>query len=251
MPRAEQKDFSPCLKALSGTSSMLTRLLSESTRPMAKTLKVADIAPKRFEINQLFTPSTPVTVAELFAGRLDQIFRIIDTIAEPGRHAIIYGERGVGKTSMVQVVPYLVPDKVKRVRFCRVQAFPHSTFHSLFNAVFKKIKFTADLGDGQGEQEFSAAQTYASAITPDDVVSEFSNYTLNDIPIIVLDEFNEIDDPQTPVLVANTIKALSDAGTNVTVIIVGVADNVTQLIENHRIHPALRRANLNAAHGPG
>ena len=99
--------------------------------------------------------------------------------------------------------------------------------------MFKKIKFTADLGDGQGEQEFSAAQTYASAITPDDVVSEFSNYTLNDIPIIVLDEFNEIDDPQTPVLVANTIKALSDAGTNVTVIIVGVADNVTQLIENH------------------
>ena len=66
-----------------------------------------------------------------------------------------------------------------------------------------------------------------------DVVTEFGHYTHNDIPIVVLDEFNEIQDPQTPLLLANLIKALSDAGTNVTVIVVGVADNVTQLIENH------------------
>jgi Cdc6-like AAA superfamily ATPase len=199
---------------------------------MVKVMKRVDISAKRFEINQLFTPSTPVTVAELFAGRLSQILRIIDTIAERGRHAIVYGERGVGKTSLVQVVPYLVPDKVARIRFCRVQAFPNSTFHSLFNAVFKKIRVTADLGDGKGEQEYTAADAYTE-ITPDDVVTEFTYYTHNDIPIVVLDEFNEIADPQTPVLVANTIKALSDAGTNVTIVVVGVADNVTQLIENH------------------
>jgi len=200
---------------------------------MARVLKAADIGPKRFEINQLFTPSTPVTVAELFAGRLNQIFRIVDTIAEPGRHAIVYGERGVGKTSLVQVVPYLVPNKMARIRFCRVQAFPNSTFHSLFNAVFKKIRITADLGDGEGEQEYTAADGYAGELAPDDVVTEFGHYTHNDIPIVVLDEFNEIQDPQTPLLLANLIKALSDAGTNVTVIVVGVADNVTQLIQNH------------------
>jgi Cdc6-like AAA superfamily ATPase len=198
---------------------------------MAKMPKQADLAQKRFEINQLFTPSTPVTVAELFAGRLSQILRIMDTIPEIGRHAVIYGERGVGKTSLMQVVPFLVPDRIGRVRFCRVQAFPDSTFHSLFNAVFKKIKFTADVGDG--EQEYSAADVYNERITPDDVVTEFSRFTQNDIPIVVLDEFNEITDSKTPKMVANTIKALSDAGTNVTIMVVGVADNVTQLIENH------------------
>jgi Cdc6-like AAA superfamily ATPase len=198
---------------------------------MAKLLKAGDLAPKRFEINQLFTPSTPVTVAELFAGRLSQILRIMDTIAEVGRHAVVYGERGVGKTSLMQVVPYLVPDRVGRIRYCRVQAFPNSTFHSLFNSVFKKIKFTADVGNG--EQQYDVAETYTGTITPDDVVTEFGHYTHNDIPIVVLDEFNEIPDPETPMMVANTIKALSDAGTNVTMIVVGVADNVTQLIENH------------------
>src|SRR5262245_8865593 len=130
---------------------------------MAKVLKSVDVAPKRFEIGQLFTPSTPVTVADLFAGRLAQILRIVDTIAEVGRHAVVYGERGVGKTSLMQIVPYLVPDKVRKVRFCRVQAFPNSTFHSLFAAVFKKIVFTADIGKGQ--QEFNAADTVAGNIT--------------------------------------------------------------------------------------
>jgi Cdc6-like AAA superfamily ATPase len=119
---------------------------------MVKVLRNADIAPKRFEINQLFTPSTPVTVAELFAGRLDQMMRITDTIAETGRHAIVYGERGVGKTSLMQIVPFMVPNKVGRVRFCRVQAYPDSTFHSLFNAVFKKILFTAEIGHGEQVQ---------------------------------------------------------------------------------------------------
>jgi hypothetical protein len=37
------------------------------------------------------------------------------------------------------------PNKMARIRFCRVQAFPNSTFHSLFNTVFKKIRITADL----------------------------------------------------------------------------------------------------------
>ncbi len=196
-----------------------------------RAFKAADIANKRFEVGQLFTPSTPVTVAELFAGRSPQMVRINDTIAEPGRHAIIFGERGVGKTSLVQIVPYIVPDRRDRVRYCRIQAFPDDTFHSLATKIFKKIKFRANIGDG--EREYDASQAIAGEITPDDVVNEFSNFGPNDIPIIVIDEFNEILDQKTPTLIANTIKALSDTGSNATMLIVGVADNVTHLIKEH------------------
>src|ERR1700731_3470388 len=100
----------------------------------------------------------------------------------------------------MQVVSFIVPDRIKRVRFCRIQAFPNSTFHSLFNSVFKKIKFTADIGDGP--QEYDVSQTFTGTIAPEDVVQEMrTNFTANDIPIIVLDEFNEIEDPETPKLV--------------------------------------------------
>lgn len=75
----------------------------------ARKMELSDWAAKRFEANQLFTPSTPISVADLFAGRSSQIYRIIDAIGERGRHVILYGERGVGKTSLAQIIPHLVP----------------------------------------------------------------------------------------------------------------------------------------------
>lgn len=75
------------------------------------------VTEKRFEINEIFTPSTPVTTAELFAGRSSQMLRALDAIAERGRHVLLYGERGVGKTSLAQIIPLLVPRRRARLHF--------------------------------------------------------------------------------------------------------------------------------------
>src|SRR5207253_1739206 len=126
------------------------------------------------------------------AGRKGQIFRMIDTIAERGRHAVLFGERGVGKTSLVQIMPYLVPATPKTVRYIRVQAYPKDTFHSIANRVFKRIKVTAESDEG-GLQEYDASQIFSGVVTPDDFLRECQNFSLNDIPIIVIDEFNEVN----------------------------------------------------------
>lgn len=233
--RVKKKDISRNQFLFINDASVISGIVTDSTRHprvrMGKPLKASDIPAKRFEINELFTPSTPVTVAELFAGRPGQMIRIIDTIAERGRHAILFGERGVGKTSLVQVVPFIVPGRRDRIRYCRVQAFPTDTFHSIATKIFKNIKFAADIGDGS--KIYDVSQTISDEIGPDEIVSEFGRFTPNEVPIVVIDEFNEITDPETPVLIANTIKALSDSGINATIIVVGVADNVSQLISNH------------------
>ena len=59
------------------------------------------------------------------------------------------------------------------------------------------------------------------------------NFNESEIPVIVIDEFNEIDDPYAATITANVIKALSDVGSNVTIIVVGVADDVDDLIVTH------------------
>ena len=71
-------------------------------------------------------------------------------------------------------------------------------------------------------------------MTPADVVRELSFFNKNDVPIIVVDEFNLIEERNASRLMAETIKALSDDGLKATVIIVGISDSVAQLIEGHQ-----------------
>ena len=54
------------------------------------------------KINGAFTPGAPIDSRDLFAGRTRQIDKAINTIFQRGQHAIIFGERGVGKTSLAK-----------------------------------------------------------------------------------------------------------------------------------------------------
>ncbi len=84
----------------------------------------------------------------------------------------------------------------------------------------------------------TVASFYNTDVTPDDVRREFTAlFGPSDVPVVVIDEFNKVISAETKVLVANTLKSLSDFGVNVTVIIVGVADNVSELVEGHTSLP--------------
>ena len=77
------------------------------------------------------------------------------------------------------------------------------------------------------------ADDYAGRLTPDDVQLELSNFSAHQIPLIILDEFDRISDESVTQLMADTIKALSDYSVNATIIVVGVAEDVTGLIKGH------------------
>ena len=198
-----------------------------------KPLSSDDAAAKRFEASQLFTPSAPIAVAELFAGRQPQVRKIVDAIAERGRHVILFGERGVGKSSMAQIIPFFIPKAAKiTVRHVRVPAFPSDTFSTIAKRIFASIHFEADYGEGR--KAYNVAEFYPGEVTIDDFLNEMRVFGETEIPVVIIDEFQEITDAQVPVLVANIIKALSDLGSNVTIVVVGVADSVSGLIERHQ-----------------
>jgi Cdc6-like AAA superfamily ATPase len=197
-----------------------------------KSMKADDIPSLLFEIGQIFTPSTPIKLADLFAGRQGQIKQLIDAVAEPGRHAILYGERGVGKTSLSQILEHLVPSGRQRVIHARKGCTPDDNFASVWRKFFKDMRFTVN-NDGQ-ISEATVDSLYPGEISPDDVLREMKQFSANDIPIFVIDEFNEIrDEGKTASLLANTIKTLSDDGVVTTVVVVGVGDSVTELFSEH------------------
>jgi hypothetical protein len=58
----------------------------------------------QYQAAQVFTPATAVDERELFGGRTPQIRQVVAILGQRGQHAIIFGERDVGKTSFGNVI---------------------------------------------------------------------------------------------------------------------------------------------------
>jgi Cdc6-like AAA superfamily ATPase len=197
----------------------------------AKTKTPEDWGVMRMEVTEAFSPGAPVQERDLFAGRAAQISALEDAVVQRGRHAIVYGERGVGKTSLANVLKLMMQRPNKEVIYVRVNAEPNDTFVSLWKKVFKRMSYEVPSADGATTRKL--AEDFGDALTPDDVQLVLADFTSNQIPIIVLDEFDALRDRECTQLIAHTIKALSDYSVNVTMVIVGVAEDVSTLIQGH------------------
>ena len=184
------------------------------------------------EVTETFSPGAPVQERDLFAGRLEQLRSLLDAVHQRGRHAIVFGERGVGKTSITNILSLILRSPKREVIAVKVNADPRDSFSSIWKKVFKRMHYEVAREGGQTATR-TIAEDYAGELTPDDVQLELANFTANQVPLIVLDEFDRIINKDVTVLIADTVKALSDYSVNATLIIVGVAEDVTQLIEGH------------------
>jgi len=179
---------------------------------------------KRLEALELFSPGAPIDENELFAGRSDQINRLIEAVLQRGQHAIVFGERGVGKTSLARTFSVRLIRPTKSLSSVVVNCDPSDTYTSIWRKVF------LDVSDG-GRGVVDGFQT---EIAPDDVRRVLAGFDLTTTPVIVLDEFDKLEDQRAKGLIANTIKTLSDYSVPATLILVGVANSVGDLISEHQ-----------------
>lgn len=186
-----------------------------------------DWAAARNEVIETFTPGTPINEADLFAGRQVTVRQLQDTVLERGRHAIIFGERGVGKTSIANIFHRALNTPTRPLHVIRVNADATDDFASLWRKVFRRLRRGAP-GD-----HWWADETHPGPITPDDVQIEMGDFSPSDTPIIIVDEFDRIKDQRCKTLFTDTIKGLSDHTVNCTVIVVGVADSIIDLVQEH------------------
>jgi len=183
----------------------------------------------RSEAEHIFTPGTAVKEQELFAGRSDQIKKLGQRIRLAGSHAVIFGERGVGKSSLVNVFRYVADKSPHRVQYIRIAVTTGDKYSDIILKIFKRM--TIQYGD---DEATILADSYRDRkITPDDVLLEFENFSEAATPIIVIDEFDRLSDSESKILVSDTIKLLSDEGANATFFIVGISDSVGDLLRGH------------------
>ncbi len=186
---------------------------------------------------QLFSPRTPINTADFFAGRSDQLDKTVDAIRQPGAHAIIYGERGVGKTSLANVAPiYLEVELGERVIAPRVNCDGTDDYNALWRKVFGKLPVGRDsMTFGPTAQHLSSLLDSVGdgLITPGVVQDHLAGYGGNCHLVVILDEFDRLPDSDVTRLIADTIKSLSDAIVPVTILVVGVGDSVANLVRGH------------------
>lgn len=194
-----------------------------------KAMLAEDWTALREDAEQLFTPGTAVKEQDLFAGRAEQISKLAQRIRLAGSHAIIYGDRGVGKSSLVNIFRYIADASPSRVQYIRVAATDGDDFSAIIRKIFKRM--TVENEDGSRTR---LADFYDNKeITPDDVLLEFENFSGAATPIIVIDEFDRLKDARAKSLVSDTIKLTSDESVNATFFIVGVSDAVDDLLHGH------------------
>lgn len=207
-----------------------------------------DTYPLRAAIGRNFSPSMPVTTRDVFAGRREQLNRVMDVVSAGGRHAVIYGDRGVGKTSLARVVNDVFAGDGASSNFYAAYytCSSQDTFASIWKGLLGELTLNqSSTGVGFISQPtlsgFPASNLLSSdEPTPDSVRRLLKQLSGTAHLVMFIDEFDRPTDPSTRPLMADMIKILADQAISVTLVLIGVGETVDDLIAGHEsVHRSL------------
>lgn len=212
--------------------------------PVPKTITEQQAHDISILAGQAFAPRTPISSRDLFAGRWGEIKSLVDAVSQVGLHVVLYGERGVGKTSLANVIPFILeffdqkgsPTRTTTRITVRTNANSADTFSSVWAKAFDEIYWyenSPSIGfrPMPGRQVTTLRQAYGLG---DQLSIEDVRRTLSTLPgsVFVIDEFDRLPRKHTAQF-TDLVKALSDGAIDTTVVLVGVADTVDTLVKDH------------------
>lgn len=191
---------------------------------------------KLLMLGQVFSPTSPIKEKDFFYGRLNQLEKVAEAINKQGQHAILYGERGVGKTSLANIMAKSYTELYP----VKITCDKTDNFKTLWQRAFESIQFsktTTGLGFNatittnilnKGNQLSSLSNVRPSHIV--NLLNNFGNFRM----LFIFDEYDNIINEKTKSSFADLIKSLSDNNTNSTIVLVGIAESIESLIGNHQ-----------------
>jgi Cdc6-like AAA superfamily ATPase len=202
-------------------------------------MEEAELLDRMRLVAEAFRPAAPIDRRGLFSGRQDEIAELYSVIAQPGQHAVIYGERGVGKTSLAVVVAELL--RGSGILVARATCDSSDNFSTVWRKALSEIAVSSTteaigFGSSTTESSIPAAGLLGSGdVTPHGVQRALGAIGEQQPIAVIFDEFDRLGvaEGKDRAIFADTIKTLSDRVAPATVVIVGVADDVGELIREH------------------
>jgi hypothetical protein len=205
----------------------------------------------RFEfgtkLNRVVSPAQPIRSVEHLFWRTEQLQRIEKALFMTGRHIFIYGDRGVGKSSLAATaaIQWQSSDAEPITVPCSTDASLKSIVATIAYSALKNSRLRKTKLSKRVALEFKYLKMDLSKeITQNDIYSEIHN--LNDAveiikeaahihserPIVVIDEFDRIN-PTERAQFGDFIKQLGDQSIEVKIIFTGVGKSLDELLGSH------------------
>ena len=176
-----------------------------------------------FLLGSTFSPHQPINERELFIGRVELITKVIDATYQAGKHVALFGDRGIGKSSLANSLRSTLSSmNNKNICIKRMCTVEHD-FGMIWRHVFDDFQV-----DGRPVPEILGATP-----NPYDVYKIIRDIAPGRQITIILDEFDRVSDERTKMLMSDLIKTVSDNDERTTIVIVGVAKNISNLFSDH------------------
>lgn len=191
-----------------------------------------EISQARHKIKGAFTPSQPVTNRAFFAGRTQVLSTLIEAIEDRLAHVVVFGERGIGKTSLLHILTDLARDSDYLT--LKATCGTGTTLHGLFRTLLREIPILYHRSIAPNNASSEAGSSLADLLPADTFDARELSMLLGELEsckiLIVLDEYDRVEDEAFRISIAELIKNLSDYAAPVQLIIAGVSSNLHELI---------------------
>ena len=201
-------------------------------RPRTTNQTEARLDRTRAQVRDVFAPTQPVTEERVFAGRTKVLKHLIEVIEHRMSHVVIFGERGIGKTSILHILHKLAADSDYTVLHstCGARSEFSSTFRTMLKGVPLRFHQSISPAIERGDQSGGLASLLPEGEFDARELSEVLSSITSTRVIILLDEYDRVESELFRQSIAELIKNLSDAAARVQLVIAGVSPNLDELI---------------------
>jgi AAA ATPase domain len=186
---------------------------------------------RRIALRDAIGASQPVIDREHFAGRHDALRQLITAVEQQRLHVVIYGERGIGKTSLLHVFA----ETAREARYLVLYGScgSETRFDTIFAAFAARIPHLYHRSVEPNSPEAESGAHFDAMLHPGFGPRELAEL-LADVTgtriILILDEYDRAIDANFRRDVAELIKNLSDRAARVQIVLAGVAQNLDEIL---------------------
>lgn len=208
---------------------------------------------KKSKVREVFNPHSPINNVDLFLGRTAEVKSLISHINTPGQHALLFGDRGVGKSSLANISAHLLLKKLVRGAFIQKRCDSTDTFATVMASPLSKVGIDLDVAELSktkaegGKAGASLGPLGASLNTTTTSRSVQASYTdkasspgwvaekISKMSgLLLIDEVDALSDETDRHKLAELVKHLSDAASPLKILLVGIAETGTDLVAGHK-----------------